>query len=222
LGKFFLFPLLWWLTGSPFVAIVILLVILYVADRRFIGLTPSVTRPFQLSRKLAQLKNQLRLSPHDTSLKLEIARTHIEKTQYREAAPLLEEILSKYSDSADASFALGLCYLKTGRLEEGERLMLQAVRLNPRVGYGDPYLRLGEAFADVDPDKAIGYLQQFRAANSSSCEAYYRLGNIYSRLGRVAEARDAFREAEQIYRSLPRYKRRSERKWALLARLRKK
>lgn len=217
MGKFLLFPLLWWLTGNPVAALIILLIILYAADRRFIGFAPSVSRPFALSRKLSRLRSQLALSPHDASLKLDIARTYIEKKQYRAAIPYLEQLEPVFADSADVSFALGLCCLKLGRLADGERHVLHALKLNPRVGYGDPYLRLGEAFAAIDPDKAIGYLERFKDANASSCEAYYRLGKLYARLGRRADAERAYREAVQIYRSLPRYKRRSERKWALLA-----
>lgn len=220
MSKLFLFLPLWWLFGNPFIAFIVLILLLYLADRRFVGLTPNIARPFALARKLSKLKSQLAMSPHDSSLKLNIARIHLERKQYRQATQYLEPLLPIFSESADVPYALGLCYLHLGRLEEGETLILQALELNPRVGYGDPYLRLGEAFASSQPDKAIHYLEQFKEANSSSCEAYFRLGNLYTKLNRNAESKQAYQESVHIYRSLPRYKRRSERKWALLAGLR--
>lgn len=220
MSKFFLFALVWWLVGNPFLAIVIVLVLLYLADRRFIGLLPSVTRPFSRSRRLSRIRSRLAMSPHDTSLKLEAARIYIEKKRYKEAAAFLEAIRPQYTHSAEVSYALGLCRLKLGRLEEGERLIREALEINPRVAYGEPYLRLAEAFAAADKDRAVRALERFGEAYSSSCEAYYRLGKLYAQLGRPEQARRAFREALHIYRGLPRYKRRSERRWALLALLR--
>lgn len=220
MSKFFLFLPLWWLFGNPLVAFIVFLIILYFLDRRFIGFMPNITRPFTLMRKMSRMKSQLALSPHDSSLKLSLARIHLERKQYRHAAQYLEQLLPLFGESADVPYELGQCYLHLGRLEEGEQLILRALELNPRVGYGDPYLRLAEALAARDPDRAIGYLERFREANSSSCEAYYRLGMLYAQLGRQPDAKGAFGEAVDIYRSLPRYKRRSERKWAWLARLR--
>ncbi|MFD0678057.1 MULTISPECIES: tetratricopeptide repeat protein [unclassified Paenibacillus] len=218
MSKVLLFFLLTWLTGSPIVAILVLLVIFYALDRRFIGLTPNILKPIQRARKLSRLRQELRLSPHQNSSKLELARVLMERKQYVEAAELLEQVASVIDDSAEVRAELGLCRLKLGQLEPGEQLLLEAVEMNPRVKYGEPYLRLAEAWADQNPTKAIAYLEQFKEVNSSSCEAYYRLGQLYERLGRKEEARGAYRDTVELYRGLPKYKRRFERKWALLAR----
>jgi TolA-binding protein len=60
-------------------------------------------------------------------------------------------------------------------------------------------------------------LEKFKTINSSSCEAFYRLGQIYVSLGKKDEAAQAFRECRELYAALPRYLKRKERKWALLA-----
>ncbi|WP_409345504.1 tetratricopeptide repeat protein [Paenibacillus sp. MBLB4367] len=219
MGKIIGFVLLWRLLGNPILALLVLLAILYLLDRRFIGLMPSFVKPFKRSRKLARLRQELAASPHHTSGKLEAARLLIEKKKYKEALDYLEQVRPIMDDSAEVIYETGFCRLKLGDIAEGERLVLQSLQMNPRLKYGEPYLKLGEAFAESDPGKAISYLMQFRTEHSSSCEAYYRLGKLYAQLGRAAEAKDAFRETVQIYRSLPKYKRRSERKWALLARL---
>jgi tetratricopeptide (TPR) repeat protein len=217
LAKIFIFLLLWRLTGNPFLAVLVLLVILYFIDRRFIGLTPSLTRPFKRNRRLNQIKFELLTHPHNTSGKLEAAWLLIEKKKYAQALLYLEEVNRVLEDSAEASFATGLCYLKLGDLEQGEKWVLQSLSINPRVRYGEPLLRLGEALAEVQPEKALKYLQQFREVQSSSCEAYYRLGQLYEHIGRKAESRLIYKETLDIYHGLPKYKRRTERRWALLA-----
>jgi len=216
--KFFLlFGALWWLLGNPFVAILIVLVILYVLDRRFVGLTPSITRPLRRRGDIARWKRHLQMSPHDLSAKTELVRLLIEAKKYGEALKWLESMRKQSEESAEYWSDVGICELALGRLAEGEQAMLRALAANPRVKYGLPYLRLGEALAKKDPDKALDYLEQFKTVNSSSCEAFYRLGQIYAHLGKKDEAAKAFRECRELYAALPRYLKRKERKWALLA-----
>jgi len=75
--------------------------------------------------------------------------------------------------------------------------------------------------AKKNPQAAIRHLEAFRMIQSSSCEAYYRLALLYDELGRKNEAEHALQECKAIYRSLPRYKKRQERKWAILAAFKK-
>ncbi len=194
-----------------------LLVILYIIDRQFIGLTPSLSAPLRRNRRLKELKRHLRTHTHDNASKTEAAHLLIAKKKYREAEAYLREALPIMDDSADVLYGLGICRLKLNDLAEGERLLRQSLAINPRVAYGDPHLRLGEALAATEPDRAVTELEQFRQLNTSSCEAYYRLGQIYRRLNRKEDARKAFREAVDLYRTLPKYKKRSERRWALFA-----
>lgn len=217
MSKFILFGMLWWIIGNPFLAILVMLLIIYFIDRRYIGMLPSLFKPFHRNRRLSKLNQELRLQPHYTSAKLESARIYIEKKQYKRALSLLNEVKPVMDESADVLYELGLCHLKLGDLELGEQYCLQAVEINPRVQYGGPYLRLGEAFASSNTDKALHYLEQFKTIHSSSVEAYVRLAQIYSSIDRREEARSAYREALDIYKSLPKYKRKSERRWALAA-----
>nr|WP_238357748.1 tetratricopeptide repeat protein [Cohnella zeiphila] len=214
---FFLFGLLWWLLGNPFLALIVLLVVLYFLERRFIGLSPSLVRPFRRRSSIAKWRRQLQVNPHDVSARAELVRLLIESKKYKEAMEELRTMGDRMEHSAEYWSDLGLCELALGRREEGEQAMLKALEISPRVKYGLPYLRLGEAFAKTDAAKALDYLQRFRDIQSSSCEAYYRLGSIYREMGQPDRAKEADRECAQIYRSLPRYMKRRERKWALLS-----
>ncbi|GGF98404.1 tetratricopeptide repeat protein [Paenibacillus abyssi] len=221
MSKFLLFPLLWWIFGNPFVAIIVLLVILYFLDRRFIGLSPSLVKPLRRRSQIAKLRQQLLLNPNDITAKQDIARLLIEKKSYREARKWLESVGNVMEHSAEYWDDLGTVYLHTGDKARGEEAIQRAVAINPRVKYGQPYLRLAALHSKSDADRAIRYLDEFRTIHSSSCEAYYRLGEIYKLLGRTEEAKQAFGEALLIYRSLPKYKKRQERKWAIRSLIRK-
>ncbi|CAM4328774.1 tetratricopeptide repeat protein [Paenibacillus tarimensis] len=213
--KLFSFGFLWYLFGNPFVAILVLLVILYLLDRRFIGLSPSLVKPLKRRSRIAKLKQQLLLNPNDRSSRMELAHLLIEKRAYHKAGKVLAELGDAMEHSAEYWDDLGNVYLHTGELEKGEEAVLRALSINPRVKYGQPYLRLAAASAKLDTGKALAYLNAFRELHSSSCEAYYRLGVIYKQMDRKDEAKHAFREAQDIYRSLPKYKKRQERVWAV-------
>ena len=215
-----LFGLLWLLLGNPFVAILVLLLLVYVLDRSFFGFFPSVTKWLARRRRLARALMEVKERPFDVSAKREAARLYMEKKRWEDARRLLEEVVPVMENSPEALCELGICRIKTGDLEQGERDIEAALRMNPRVHYGEPHLRLGEALAPVDPERALAALERFKDANSSSCELYFRLGRLYESLDRKHEAKASYREAVEVYRALPRYKRRSERRWALLSSVR--
>ena len=215
MGKFFGFFLLWNLFGNPIIAILVLLLIVYLLDRRFVGLFPSVVKPFRRIRQTSKLKQQIEMNPNDVSAKLELGRLLAERKQYAAAKPLLTDIEHRYEQSAEYWVVLGHINLKLGLTAEGEEQMMRGLDINPRVQYGRPYLRLAEALRQTDRDKALHYVSRFQEIQSSSSEAYYLLGSMYKALGRQEEAAKAFAEATAVYRSLPRYKKRQERGWAL-------
>jgi tetratricopeptide (TPR) repeat protein len=216
MSKIFLFGALWALFGNPLLAALVLLVVLYLLERRFVGLSPSIVKPFRRRSAIAHWKRQLQISPHDVSIKSELARLYIESKKFAEARGILLGIESQLEHSAEYWSDLGTCELALGHLAEGERMMLSALSISPKVKYGQPYLRLADAFAKQDPAKSLDYLQRFKDIHSSSCEAYYRLGEVYAALGKPEESAEAFRECRRLYRTLPRYKKRQERRWALL------
>jgi len=215
MSKFIIFSLLWWLVGNPFLALLLLLIIIYVLDRQFIGILPSLTRPLKRRREAARLRDQIALNPNDVSAKLDLARNLISRKKYEESLRYLDEIKHSYDDSADYWNAVGTSEVMVGQTDQGEAHLLKALSLNPRVQYGEPWLRLADAYKNKDQSKALGYLEQFQSIQSSSCEGYYLSGTIYQSLDKSHEAHEAFTQSLAIYRSLPKYRKKSERKWAL-------
>ena len=157
------------------------------------------------------------MNPNDIPAKHELGRLLMESKRYREAKERLMPLQDALEHSAEFWADLGECLAVLGETEAAEAAINNALSINPRVKYGTPYLRLASIHARNSPQAAIGHLDAFRNIQSSSCEAYYRLAQVYALMGRREDARRALAECGEIYRSLPRYKKRLERKWALLA-----
>lgn len=155
------------------------------------------------------------MNPNDVTAKLDLARLLIERKKFKEAHELLRSIEDAYEHSAEYWDALGTTEISLGQLESGERNILKALDINPRVKYGQPYLRLASAYRDKDHSKALRYVEQFQEISSSSSESYYYLGLVYRALGQSSEAKEAFSQSILVYRSLPKYKKRQERRWAV-------
>ncbi|WNS45685.1 tetratricopeptide repeat protein [Paenibacillus sp. MMS20-IR301] len=221
--KFLGVLLLFQLVGNPFLALIILFAVLYFLDRRYVGIMPSIAKPFRRSRQISKLRTTIAMSPNDVTAKFDLARLLTERKRYSESKELLTAIADRYETSAEYWVELGYANLKLGQLPEGEAQMLKGLDINRRAQYGQPYLRLAETFRHTDQDKALFYVSQFQEIQTSSSEAYYLAGSMYKALGRSEDASRAFAESIAIYRSLPKYKKRQERGWALrsyLAKLR--
>lgn len=221
MSKFLLFGLLFYIIGNPFIAIIVLFLIVYFLDRRFVGVFPSITRPFKRMRSISKNRQQIDLNPNDVTSKFDLARLLIERKKYREAQQLLVSIESSYDHSAEYWDMVGTTEIQQGQLEQGEQHTLHALELNPKVKYGQPYLRLASAYKDKDQSKALQYVEKFQDIQSSSSESFYYLGLVYGNLGRKEKAKEAYNQSIAVYRSLPKYKKRQERRWAVRSFFRK-
>ncbi|WP_211747600.1 hypothetical protein [Paenibacillus sp. Marseille-Q4541] len=221
MSKLFVFGLLFYIFGNPFIAIIVLLLIVYFLDRRFVGVFPSITKPFKRMRNISKNRQQIAMNPNDVTSKFDLARLLIERKKYSEAQGFLKSIESSYDHSAEYWDMVGTIEIHQGQLEQGERHIVHALELNPKVKYGQPYLRLASAYKDKDQSKALHYVEKFQDIQSSSSESYYYLGLVYGILGRKNDAKEAYRQSIDVYRSLPKYKKRQERRWAVRSFFRK-
>jgi tetratricopeptide (TPR) repeat protein len=213
--KFSLLIFFFWLFGNPIIAILVMILLLYALDRRFVGLTPSLFKPLKRISRIKKLKQQIDRSPNDVSSKHELARLLMERKKYKDALTWLVPMQHMLEESAEFWDDLGTSYLNSGDEINGVSSILRGLELNPRVKYGAPYLCLADHFSNGHTEQALSYIQSFQSINSSSCEAYDQLTTIYKTLGNADAAKRSIEEGLRIYRMLPRYKKRQERKWAV-------
>lgn len=220
MGKIFLFYIIWRLVGNPILAVVVILLIYYAIDRRYIGLLPSILKPFRRLRRISNLRNQILLNPHDMPSTYDLAQAYMGRKHYQKALGLLGNLSASMQESADVLYDTGVCHLALGHVEIGENLVLRAITMQSKLRYGEPYLKLATAIAPTNPAKALEYIKEFQNHNFSSCESYYRMGQLYKRFENTDAAKEAWKQCLRTYHALPKFRRRIERRWALLARWR--
>jgi tetratricopeptide (TPR) repeat protein len=95
----------------------------------------------------------------------------------------------------------------------------RALALNPKFGYGEPYLRLGDFRAERrEWEQAVERYRQATGIHSSSVEGWFKLGQALNHLGRPDETRAALQEAIASYRTALWYQRAEGRPWYRRAR----
>lgn len=204
------------LFGNPVVAILVLLVIYFIVDRRFVGLLPDVFKPLRRAGQVRHIRESLQINPADANAHLELGMLLSEKRQWERAVPHLERAAERLENS-QSFFHLGAAYFGIGQLDEGKVALEKALELNPRVGYGEPYVYLAEYqlrnkrdIADIDGLEEA--LSQY-----GSVDVCYRLGRLYEEAGEHERAKAMFQESLATYKVNPPFLRRQQRRVAISA-----
>jgi tetratricopeptide (TPR) repeat protein len=210
----FLFVLLSWITGNPLLVGAIILLIVgggYVLYSRRLYRFRGAWRDSGLIRRL---QAELAVNPDDAKARSDLGALLVRKGRFAEAVEQLEKAILRCDDVPDTNFYLGWAHLAQGDVERGRRYVERALELNPRFGYGEPHLRLGNFFFSRGEHKeATPHYEAFRAIHSSGMEGLYKLGECYLALGERERAAEVLREAVDAYRTAPWYRRQEEGAW---------
>lgn len=219
-GYFFLHWILTYILGSPLMALLLLVIIYLIIDRRFIGLLPDFSRGFKLRRRAARLEEDLRLNPSNAGALAELGELLLGRGETGRALSLLEKAHERSEDSARLLLLLGSCYRKLGRTDEAVSVLERAVNLNGKIGYGEPHFHLlAIALGHSKPDPVRVEQLTDGVLRYGSAEFLYRSGREFQIAGNRAQARTMYQEALDSYRACPRALRKLQRRWATLSRL---
>jgi tetratricopeptide (TPR) repeat protein len=214
MGRFFLFALLTWITGNPLLAVLVLIAL------SLPGWWASSRWAWRLSRRVrgwgeaGRLRRELAVNPHDATARTELGAILVRNGRFGEARAELEKAMPRADDLPEANYSLGLCLLHDGEMEKGRELVERALAINPKFGYGEPSLRLGDFRAERGEwEQAAERYRQATNIHSSSVEGWFKLGQALEHLGKRDEARAALQEALISYRTAPWYRRSEDRPW---------
>jgi tetratricopeptide (TPR) repeat protein len=214
MGRFFLFALLTWITGNP------LLAVLAIIALSLPGWWAGSRWAFRLNRRIrawgeaGRLRRMLAVNPHDAKARTDLGAILTRQGRFREARAELEQALPRVDDLPEANYFLGLCLMNDAEVERGRTLVERALAINPKFGYGEPHLRLGDFHVErKEWELAMNRYRQATAIYGSSVEGWYKLGETLHEVGRREEARGALQEAVTSYRTAPWYRRSDDRPW---------
>ncbi len=219
MGRFFLFALLSWLLGNPLLALLVIIAISlpgWLAGSRYAW---RFHRWMRAQGEAGRLRRTLALNPHDVKARSDLGAILVRHGRFREARQELEQAMPRADDLPEANYALGLCLIHDGEFERGKEFIERALALNPKFGYGEPHIKLGDFRAERGEwEPAADRYRQVTQIHSSSVEGWFKLGQALNHLGRPAEAQAALQEAIASYRHAPWYQRSEGRLWYARAR----
>jgi adenylate cyclase len=122
------------------------------------------------------------------------------QTRCAEAIAEHETVLALNRNSTGSLFAIGLCKLFTGSIEETIPLMEQAIRLSPRdPNIGVLYLQIGRVhLLESRTEEAIVWLEKARSANAAHPLIREHLAAAYGLKGESERAAAELAEARKL------------------------
>ena len=215
---FFLFYILSTLLGSPWLALVVVLAFVYLADARWQGRWFDPRRLFRNRQAIGELRRTISLNEHDVSAQNDLGRILAQQKKYAEALPHMERAIRRMEESPETNFYLGVCRIETGQTAEGERSIQRALEINPRFAYGDAHLFLARHYLKSGRfEDARRWARETVKLNTSNVEGWVVLGEAERGAGDAAAARKAYESAREAHRHLPAYLKFPNRRWLVAA-----
>lgn len=220
MSKFILFYILYWLTGNPLVALLVIVLVIVMLDRTYLSFIPNPFKALRASSRIGELRKIVSTNPHDGRSLKELGVLLAEKGDYRKAVEYFRGAETKMADDPEFNYYYGIAEARTGDIAKGRELVEKALQSSPSLKYGEPYLLLAEVYIDShDYQSALPLLERFVEIHSSSSRGFYRLGLVKMKLGMKDEGVAYLRQSIKAFKSAPLFKRRVDRKWALKARI---
>ncbi|HET8578828.1 MAG TPA: tetratricopeptide repeat protein [Methylomirabilota bacterium] len=212
---FFLFALLAWLLESPLLAALVLVAFVGGSYLLFSRRLYRWRQRWYDRARARHLEATLAVNPEDAKARSDLGSLLARRGRFAEALPHLEMAIRRSDDLPGPNFYLGWTLLNQGDLERGRSCIEAALAIDPRFGYGEPHLRLGDYFfGRREYRDAIPHYEACRGIHGSGMEAAAKLGECYLAVGDKERAAKLLSEALGVYRTLPWFGKQEQRGWA--------
>jgi len=189
----------------------------------FFLLRPFVPDPWVIARTwghIRRLDAQIAANPANVTARRDLAQLWLTRMRPGKALSLLEEARRRDPKNAELLYLTGLACMRSGDAKGAIDPLVEAVAIDPRVRFGEPYLVAAEALTALDRlEEAEDALERYTATNSSSVQGFVRLADVRKRRGDAKGSKAALGEALSTWGQIPGYKRRSELRWWVKAQI---
>ncbi len=187
----------------------------------FVVLRPFLPDPVVLWRtfgRVQRLRRQIEANPANVTARRDLALVYLDRLRPGRALELVEEARKRFPEDAELLFLKGVAHHRRGQHEEALDPLVEAVALDPRLRFGEPYLVAGDALRALGKTtEATDALQRFVRSNGSSLEGHVKLALVQRDARDDDASRAALDEAFRTWRQLPGYQRRQQVGWYLRA-----
>jgi len=164
------------------------------------------------------LDAQISANPANVTARRDLAILWLERLRPGRALLLLDEARSRDPDNAELLYLTGIARLRSGDAEGALAPLVQAVEIDPRLRFGEPYLVAGEALTALNRlEEAEDALDRYTTISSSSMQGWVRLAGVRRMRGDRKGADEALGEARATWKQVPGYRRRGQYGWWLKA-----
>jgi tetratricopeptide (TPR) repeat protein len=208
------------MTGNPLVALILVIFAYGFVDKLYFGFLPDFTKGMRANHQIKSNLKALTLNPENSHAALVLGILYFEKKKYREALNVLQHSKLEKDGSASYYYYRGMTMMELKEIEAGKVSIIKALEIDPRVGYGLPYIYLlKNEMSKSTPDMNVVEDLEKKIESFGNTENLYRVGMVYRGLENKDKAREFFTKAIETYHYCPRGLRRLHRKWAILSRI---
>lgn len=169
-------------------------------------------------QRMRRLLEMAAVNPHDADARYQLGLIYQQRRDYTRARECFEQAIAIDSKEPEAQFQLG----RTLRIMGDPLAALQhlkiAAAIDSKVAQSEPLREIGAACLDLGDEpgrneEARDVLRQYTNRRSFDPEGLYWFGVALSRVGEVAAAREALRQAIEAARTAPSQRRRQIGQW---------
>ena len=176
----------------------------------FTGFTGGLRSRQNFNRHLEALT----VNPRDSDAHYQLGLIYQQRRNYNEAISRFTKAVEIDPSETDAHYQLGVIALEQKRFQEARAHFSAALALDDKHSSSEAWRGLGAAeLQSGNTDQALAALEKYTARREFDPEGLYWLGATFKKLGRIAEARDAFQHAVEAARTSPPHRRRYTSAW---------
>lgn len=124
-----------------------------------------------------------------------LARVYMNKSEYTNALPILEDLYTRHSDQIRFSFQYARCLESLGRLDDALAVISKIIE-NEKKPYPQLHLLQGTLeYAKKNYEQALNYLKKAEKADSKLPQLHRQIGFVYLQMNRPKDAEAAFYKA---------------------------
>jgi Tfp pilus assembly protein PilF len=187
---------------------------LYFLFRPNLDMVTGIGGSLRSSQNFRRNLDALTVNPRDSDAHYQLGLIYQQRRNYAEAISRFTKAVEIDPQETDAHHQLGVIALEQKRYEDARRHFAATLALDDKHSSSEAWRGLGAADLQLGKtEQALAELQKYTDRREFDPEGLYWVGEAFKRLGRTAEAKDAFQRAVEAARTSPPHRRRYTSPW---------